>query len=261
MTLYRLERIGRRSPPQLGDQIIELIEGAKLTVGSHPDCDIVLESRRNRGSVSRQHAELKVSDGQLTLTDLKSRNGTFINGLGVSGDRLLKLGDEVSFTKSREFDYVVKAGSSVEMKASLLEVASPAPLTPYSERSSKDAILKTPKFNRMLLSPRLKSNADSNDEDFHRILFEAVECLIHADIAFPFCDLRRELSGSESKRVANYASSARDREAVLSVLGLTADVVERAKDTEILRICQNLGINGLSGDTRKALRDWLVESL
>jgi pSer/pThr/pTyr-binding forkhead associated (FHA) protein len=60
------------SPP------IELFEGT-ATVGRDPTCQIVLTNP----SVSRIHAELKVRDTLVTVRDLKSRNGTYVEGKRV----------------------------------------------------------------------------------------------------------------------------------------------------------------------------------
>jgi pSer/pThr/pTyr-binding forkhead associated (FHA) protein len=57
------------SPP------IELFEGT-AKVGRDPTCQIVLSNP----SVSRVHAELEVRDATVTVRDLKSRNGTYVEG-------------------------------------------------------------------------------------------------------------------------------------------------------------------------------------
>ncbi|MBN2566276.1 MAG: SpoIIE family protein phosphatase [Candidatus Eisenbacteria bacterium] len=48
-------------------------------------------------SVSRTHARLSVSGTTLTVTDLNSSNGTFVNGAPVSQTRQLGIGDTVTF--------------------------------------------------------------------------------------------------------------------------------------------------------------------
>lgn len=42
--------------------------------------------------VSRRHARLRNDDGAICLTDLRSRNGTRLNGKPVTGDVALPLG-------------------------------------------------------------------------------------------------------------------------------------------------------------------------
>ena len=50
--------------------------------------------------VSRQHAILVVSDEEVTLEDLGSRNGVSVNGERVTGSRKLELGDELVIGKT-----------------------------------------------------------------------------------------------------------------------------------------------------------------
>jgi DNA-binding NtrC family response regulator len=51
-----------------------LLEGGTITIGSHPDADLVLTDR----SVSRYHAELALMSDGVRVRDLKSTNGTFL---------------------------------------------------------------------------------------------------------------------------------------------------------------------------------------
>jgi len=56
------------------------ITEAGLVIGrKHPENDVTLE---NDDMVSRRHCRLQLRGGQVLLTDLNSRNGTFANGLG-----------------------------------------------------------------------------------------------------------------------------------------------------------------------------------
>jgi hypothetical protein len=68
---------------------------AELLIGRHQRCDIVLRDP----SVSRRHARLTFRDHKWIIQDLRSTNGTIVNGARVGrsevrpGD-LLALGDE-----------------------------------------------------------------------------------------------------------------------------------------------------------------------
>ncbi len=69
--------------PQTGQQFsLNLPESI---LGRHPDCTIVLES----GSVSRQHAKILKREDGCYIQDLKSRNGTFVNGQLISGEKTI----------------------------------------------------------------------------------------------------------------------------------------------------------------------------
>jgi sigma-B regulation protein RsbU (phosphoserine phosphatase) len=60
-------------------------------LGRHPECDIILD----QGAVSRQHAQITFVDGQYVIEDLRSRNGTLVNGQLVQTPQPLHDGDEV----------------------------------------------------------------------------------------------------------------------------------------------------------------------
>jgi DNA-binding CsgD family transcriptional regulator len=62
--------------------------------GRSPGCTCVV----NDGSVSRRHAHLTLGDGSLTVRDLGSSNGTFLNGKPVASCTV-NSGQEVRFGK------------------------------------------------------------------------------------------------------------------------------------------------------------------
>ncbi len=79
MTIFWLKYQGSRIPLRQGETV----------VGRSPYCSIVVSSRR----VSRQHCALRLMDGKLSVSDLGSSNGTWVNGEPVSGHRQLNPGD------------------------------------------------------------------------------------------------------------------------------------------------------------------------
>jgi pSer/pThr/pTyr-binding forkhead associated (FHA) protein len=63
-----------------------------LRIGSNPENDMVIESE----GVDGNHLELFCdSDGHVFITDLNTKNGTFINGEELDGYTLLNQGDKV----------------------------------------------------------------------------------------------------------------------------------------------------------------------
>jgi len=62
-------------------------------------------------SVSRRHAAVELHDGRMTLLDLGSTNGTYLNGTRIHGAAALHVGDVVSFG-SVEARVVDSGGSS-----------------------------------------------------------------------------------------------------------------------------------------------------
>ena len=67
------------------------LEGERNILGRHPECDIVLDI----GAVSRQHAQILCVASQFYVEDLKSRNGTFVNGEMIRGRHPLFDNDQV----------------------------------------------------------------------------------------------------------------------------------------------------------------------
>ncbi|AGC45895.1 Fis family transcriptional regulator [Myxococcus stipitatus DSM 14675] len=62
-----------------------------MAIGRSPSCEIPLRDDQ----VSRKHAQLTVSEGQVRLADLDSRNGTLVNGARISNEVVLYPGDRV----------------------------------------------------------------------------------------------------------------------------------------------------------------------
>ncbi len=71
--------------------------GKPLLIGRDSTNDIVLASPQ----ISRRHAKLVPVNGQMCLSDLDSSNGTFVNGVRISGPTPLQIGDmvELGMTK------------------------------------------------------------------------------------------------------------------------------------------------------------------
>lgn len=65
---------------------------AVTTVGRDPSCEFCIES----AMLSRKHAELRVDGDVLRVSDLHSRNGTYINGQRIQ-NAIARPGDELRF--------------------------------------------------------------------------------------------------------------------------------------------------------------------
>ncbi len=71
----------------------ELSEGVHV-IGREPGLTI---SMVGESTLSRRHAEIVVAGAQITLRDLGSTNGTFVNGQPATSDVQLRVGDSVRF--------------------------------------------------------------------------------------------------------------------------------------------------------------------
>ncbi len=96
------------SHPEQGERRYELEPGRAYRLGSRPDNDIVLDNR----DVSRHHAVLEVAElGKVFhVTDLNSKNGTFVNGKRVSATEL-RCGDQINLSSAGMVILEVTSGS------------------------------------------------------------------------------------------------------------------------------------------------------
>lgn len=67
------------------------LQAGRTVIGRHPTCHVVLDN----GAVSRHHAQVLESHGNYFLEDLRSRNGTYLNGEALSSRAELHDGDQV----------------------------------------------------------------------------------------------------------------------------------------------------------------------
>ena len=81
------------------------IDKEEIVLGKHSACDVVLTS----GKVSRRHARVFRENGNLVVEDLKSTNGTMVNGKPVSGKRVLANGDVIGIDA---FEVRIEAAAS-----------------------------------------------------------------------------------------------------------------------------------------------------
>lgn len=87
--------VGLGSGPRLVDMsgtALDLVEGEKV-VGRESNAEFPVV----HDTVSRRHATLAVENGMVTLTDLGSTNGTWVNGRKIDAPTVLNPGDSVRF--------------------------------------------------------------------------------------------------------------------------------------------------------------------
>jgi len=101
--------IGRAAPVE-GERVAHLekwgpdghdvvpLDRDRLSVGKSPDCDVAMSSDT---AVSRVHLLLEHVSGSWCVTDLGSRNGTFVNGERLFGPKTLRDRDELTIGHSR----------------------------------------------------------------------------------------------------------------------------------------------------------------
>jgi serine phosphatase RsbU (regulator of sigma subunit) len=104
-------------------QLVEL-HGERMVMGRHPSCQIVLDN----AAVSRNHAQILESHGTYYLEDLRSRNGTLLNGLRIQGRTELADDDEIRVCEVvMKFYQGIPPDSELQRK---MKLAAPVPNLP-----------------------------------------------------------------------------------------------------------------------------------
>ncbi len=90
------------------------IEEGQSSLGRGGDNELVLP----HPSISRKHARLNAEEGKILVTDLDSKNGTFINNIRLANTGYLKIGDIIKFG---EVSFSVREEIAVELPKSRAE--------------------------------------------------------------------------------------------------------------------------------------------
>lgn|GEM_PF-578671 len=82
----------------LNDRVIAgftLNEGSKVIIGRGTDADVVIDNT----AISRHHSSLEMRDGRHYLADLKSTNGTTVNGKRIANKTAITINDLILLGK------------------------------------------------------------------------------------------------------------------------------------------------------------------
>ena len=130
---------------------------ADMVVGRSKDCDLVI----NEGHPSRRHAQISLTDDGVTIVDLGSANGTFVNLERVDEKRLLKDGDIVAFDIC-EFRFVWEKADQPEDSSDQTVIRSPDDLQQTIVRSAaKLSVEQSPRVEEK--SPRIEEKTTRTD--------------------------------------------------------------------------------------------------
>ena len=78
--------------PQAGQLFI--LKNGRMRIGRGDECDLKLLSP----GISKEHLEIQVTGNAIIAKDLKSSNGTFLNGVRIQG-AAIKFGDKISLSQ------------------------------------------------------------------------------------------------------------------------------------------------------------------
>src|SRR5262249_22725989 len=87
----------------------------EFLIGRAPDCDL----RLHTALISRHHCMIRVGPDEVTITDLGSSNGTFLNGQRVRSQANLRTGDEL---RIETYCFVVDLGDRVDLDLGVADV-------------------------------------------------------------------------------------------------------------------------------------------
>ena len=79
-----------------------VVDRAEMLLGREESCDIVIPVRQ----ISRQHLRIVMEGGSAVIEDLRSKNGTWVNGYRLTGMRELEDGDEIRIAKDIRLRFV-----------------------------------------------------------------------------------------------------------------------------------------------------------
>jgi len=134
----------------------------EVVIGRSPECQVVLKDF----GISRQHARIVVDEDGVRIQDLKSKNGTQVNGVPVveaplkDGDRILLGKFQLSFSKTLEGKVILdeakplseEAGTIIRSVGELSKLLSDtaAGAQPAAEKKTAPDVLEIEKSNRIL---------------------------------------------------------------------------------------------------------------
>ena len=78
------------------------LQGAAIVIGRGDDCHVIISDRQ----ASRHHARITQTQDGYVLEDLRSKNGTFVNGQLLTVPTVLKDGDEIGIAFAARLSFV-----------------------------------------------------------------------------------------------------------------------------------------------------------
>ncbi|MFT7638928.1 MAG: pSer/pThr/pTyr-binding forkhead associated (FHA) protein, partial [Pirellulaceae bacterium] len=105
----------------------------KCLIGRGDECHL----RPKSDAISRRHCAILVKDSKVVIRDLKSRNGTYINGERLTGDARLKGGEHVRIGPL-EFEVVIDHSFGGEKKPVVRDVKDAAARAAHAAAHDED---------------------------------------------------------------------------------------------------------------------------
>src|ERR1700704_2758686 len=117
-----------------GEQRRMVFDKPEVTIGRVQGNDIILP----KGNVSKRHSRIVLKDGKFIIVDLKSTNGTYVNGRKITSPLVLKgadkiyIGDFILTLEDEAGEGMMGGGEvEVEMPPSAPPVIATAAMAPF----------------------------------------------------------------------------------------------------------------------------------
>lgn len=94
------------------------LKKAKFVIGRSPECSL----RAGSDAISRRHCEIRLTRSEISIVDLGSRNGTFVNGNRIEREEILESGDEVGIGPLK-FQVIVQHGLNTQKRPVVKTIA------------------------------------------------------------------------------------------------------------------------------------------
>ncbi|MCA9052828.1 MAG: SpoIIE family protein phosphatase [Planctomycetaceae bacterium] len=152
------------------------LTGERCIMGRHPACQLVLDNP----AISRHHAQVLESHGSYYVEDLRSRNGTYLNGKLLEGRTPLQDGDQVRISdvvltfqdSPSAITSETVSSADVKLKPSGEEDLTPVALGGLAVTREQDAVddesrilLLPDRFEEPVFEPPLVGEIDSRRTD------------------------------------------------------------------------------------------------
>jgi pilus assembly protein CpaF len=125
-----------------GSERRETFDRSEINVGRVQGNDLMLP----KGNVSKRHARLLCRDGRFIVTDLKSTNGTYVNGRKIAQATIVREGDKIYIG-----DFVLR----VEAGAGAFSSQAPPPIVALADDAPSDVQAGPPPHDAAL-APRVE---------------------------------------------------------------------------------------------------------
>src|SRR3954447_22665299 len=121
-----------------GEQRRMVFNKPEVTIGRVQGNDIVLP----KGNVSKRHARIVLKDGKFIIVDLKSTNGTYVNGRKITSPLVVKESDKIyigDFILGVEETSAISAGDPVDQPGPAPSMPSSTLPPPVAQMSPREA--------------------------------------------------------------------------------------------------------------------------